>query len=169
MEILTNIFEIRNVNVFNSPLEIGFRTLYILNAIYPTEIDLNRLVIYDYFLLNSGDFPNGPTSLHPPIPHRSAQIIIKPLIMKNALSLMISKDLLDIVFCLDGIKYKSNDLTKKFIELQENEYSSKIFEISKWIKKQFGDYSDEKINLLVENNIPNWGGEFIYESLIREE
>lgn len=167
MENLSNIFETRNANVFNSPLEIGFRTLYILNGISPVEVDLNRLVIYDYFLLNSSDFPNGPKSLHPPIPHRSAQIIIKPLILKDAMALMRSKELIDIVFSTDGIKYKSNDLTKKFIELQENEYSKKLIEISKWIKGQFGEYSDEKLNTIVENNIPNWGGEFIYESLIR--
>lgn len=167
MENLSNIFETRNANVFNSPLEIGFRTLYILNGINPVEVDLNRLVIYDYFLLNSSDFPNGPKSLHPPIPHRSAQIIIKPLILKDALVLMRSKELIDIVFSSEGIKYKSNELTQKFIELQENEYSKKLIEISKWINTQFGKYSDEKLNTMVENNIPNWGGEFIYESLIR--
>lgn len=167
MENLNNIFETRNANVFNSPLEIGFRTLFILNGISPTEVDLNRLVIYDYFLLNSSDFPNGPKSLHPPIPHRSAQIIIKPLILKDALVLMRSKELIDIVFSSEGIKYKSNELTQKFIELQENEYSKKLIEISKWINTQFGEYSDEKLNTIVENNIPNWGGEFIYESLIR--
>jgi hypothetical protein len=167
MENLANIFEIRNVNVFNSPLEIGFRTLYILNGISPSEIDFNRLVIYDYFLLNSSDFPNGPKSLHPPIPHRSAQIIIKPLILRDALVLMKSKELIDIVFSPEGIKYKANQLTKAFIELQENEYSKKLVESSNWINKQFGNYSDEQLNTLVENNIPSWGGEFIYESLIR--
>lgn len=167
MEAIDNIFEARNSNVFNSPLEIGFRILYILNGIRPTEIDFNRLVIYDYFLLNSSDFPNGPISLHPPIPHRSAQIIIKPLIMKDAITLMASKELLDIVFTPEGIKYKASDLTSKFIELQENSYSKKLINISQWINSQFGNFSDERLNTLVENNIPNWGGEFIYESLIR--
>jgi len=167
LENIKNIFEERNANVFNSPLEIGFRTLYILNGISPTEIDLNRMVIYDYFLLNSSDFPNGPSSLHPPIPHRSAQIIIKPLIMKDALVLMRSKELIDMVFSADGIKYKANDLTKRFIELQENEYSKKLVTLSAWIKDQFGNYTDERLKILVENNIPNWGGEFIYEALIR--
>lgn len=167
MENLENIFETRNTNVFNSPLEIGFRTLFVLNGIAPTEIDFNRLVIYDYFLLNSSDFPNGPKSLHPPIPHRSAQIIIKPLILKDALVLMSSKELIDIVFSEQGIKYKANVLTKRFIELQESEYSIKLIELSKWINDQFGNYSDEQLNTLVENNIPNWGGEFIYESLMR--
>lgn len=167
MEKLNNIFETRNANVFNSPLEIGFRSLFILNAISPKEVDINRLVIYDYFLLNSGDFPNGPKSLHPAIPHRSAQIIIKPLILKDALVLMRSKELVEIVFSTEGIKYKSNEFTNKFIELQENEYSKKLMELSKWINIQFGDYTDERLNTMVENNIPNWGGEFIYESLIR--
>ncbi len=168
METLSNIFETRNINVFNSPLEIGFRTLFILNGLAPSEIDLNRLVIYDYFLLNSSDFPNGPKSLHPPIPRRSGQIVIKPLILKDALALMRSKELIDIVFSTEGIKYKSNELTGKFIELQENDYSKRLSEISKWINLQFGDYSDDKLNTLVENNIPKWGNEFIYESLIRE-
>jgi hypothetical protein len=167
MENLDNVFETRNANVFNSPLEIGFRSLFILNSILPIEVDFNRLVIYDYFLLNSSDFPNGPKSLHPPIPHRSAQIIIKPLILKDALVLMRSKELIDIVFSAEGIKYKANDLTKKFIELQENQYSKKLIESSNWISDQFGNFTDKQLNILVENNIPNWGGEFIYESLIR--
>lgn len=168
MEKSVNIFETRNTNVFNTSLEIGFRILYLLQGIYPKEIDINRLVIYDYFLLNSGDFPNGIKSLHPPIPHRSSQIIIKPLIIKDALSLMSSKELIDIIFSVDGIKYKANDLTKKFIELQDNEYSNNLILISEWINKQFGEISDDKLKTIVENNIPNWGGEFIYESFIRE-
>lgn len=168
MERIENIFETRNTNVFNSPLEIGFRILFILQGIYPREIDLNRLVIYDYFLLNSADFPNGPKSLHPPIPHRSSQIIIKPLIIKEAIALMRSKELIEIIFSVEGIKYKANDLTSKFIELQENRYSQELIELSNWISSQFGEYQDEKLKILVENNIPNWGNEFIYESLIRE-
>lgn len=167
MESINNIFESRNVNVFNSPLEIGFRALFILQGIFPVEVDLSRLVIYDYFLLNSNDFPNGPRSLHPPIPHRSAQIIVKPLIMKDALTLMRSKELIDVIFSVEGIKYKANNYTKTFIELQENDYSKQLTVLCQWIKSQFTDYSNERLNTLVRNNIPNWGGEFIYESLIR--
>lgn len=168
MEIIENIFETRNTNVFNSSLEIGFRILFILQGIFPKEIDLNRLVIYDYFLLNSADFPNGPKSLHPPIPHRSSQIIIKPLIIREAIALMRSKELIEIIFSEEGIKYKANDLTSKFIELQESTYSQKLVELSNWLSLQFGEFSDKKLKIIVENNIPNWGNEFIYESLIRE-
>lgn len=52
MAIGQNIFK-EEANIFNTPLEIGLRILFVLNAIKPRGIDLNRLVIYDYFLLNS--------------------------------------------------------------------------------------------------------------------
>lgn len=167
MDRAVNIFE-RDVVAFNTPLEVGLRTLFVLNAIKPMAIDLNRTVIYDYFLLNSKDFPNGPQSLHPPIPHRSAQIIVKPPIMKQALVLMRSKELIDIEFSSTGILYKANILTSRFIELQENEYALKLKELSSWLHRQFNAYTDEELNRFVNNNISNWGSEFIYESLMRE-
>jgi len=168
MEKIINVFEHRNINVFNTPLEVGLRMLYVLNAFKPTEIDMNTLVIFDYLLLNSNDFPQGPKSIHPSIPHRSSQMIVKPPILREGLNLMISKDLIDISFTNDGIKYKANELTEKFIEHLDNTYSKKLLEVSLWINKQFGNYDFRKLDSFVKNNIPNWGSEFIYESLIRE-
>ena len=95
--------------------------------------------------------------------------IIKPLILKDALIMMRSKELLDVVFSDEGIKYRANKYTSRFVELQENNYSKKLIELSSWINTQYGGMSEIALNTLVENNIPNWGGEFIYESLIRGE
>lgn len=167
MDLKTNIFN-QEINVFNSPLEIGLRALFILDAIKPMSIDISRLVIYDYFLLNSKDFPNGPESLHPPIPHRSAQILVKPPIMQQAMALMSSRELISVDFTSQGIMYRANDLTSKFVELQENEYSTKLKDLSAWIGVQFNEYTDDRLNKFVKNNISNWGSEFIYESLMRE-
>lgn len=168
MEKINNVFEHRNINLFNTPLEVGLRMLYVLNTFKSIEIDMNTLVIFDYLLLNSNDFPQGPKSIHPSIPHRSTQMIIKPPILREGLNLMISKDLIDISFTDEGIKYKANELTGKIIELLDNTYSKQLLEISFWIKKQFENYDFKKLDLFVKNNIPNWGSEFIYESLIRE-
>jgi hypothetical protein len=81
---------------------------------------------------------------------------------------MISKDLIEIIFTNDGIKYKSNDLTEKFLEYLDNSYSRKLNQISIWLKHEFNNYNLNKLETFVRNNIPNWGSEFIYESLIRE-
>ena len=51
---------------FNSPLEIGVRTLTILIVSYPKAHDLNRLVQYDYLTVHSLEDAGGPQSLHPP-------------------------------------------------------------------------------------------------------
>lgn len=168
MEILNNIFEAENKNVFNSPLEIGLRMLFILDALTPKTYDINTLAIFDYFLLNSSDFPNGPKSLHPSTPHRGAQLIIKPMVLQQGLNLMISKELINIDFTVDGIAYSSNLLTGKFIEFIDNEYSNNLKLRCDWIKSEFFNYDVTKLEIFVKNNIPEWGSEFIYESLIRE-
>jgi len=168
MEIVNNIFEKEGENVFNTPLEIGLRTLFILDAMSPKDYDLNSLVIFDYFLLNSGDFPNGPKSIHPGTPHRGAQLIIKPLVMQHGLNLMTSKELININFGINGITYSSNALTNKFLEFIDSEYSKSLKLICNWMKEEFGNYDMTKLQIFVKNNIPDWGSEFIYESLIRE-
>lgn len=168
METLKNIFEEETRNVFNTPLEIGLRTLFLLDSMSPNHYDLNTLVIFDYFLLNSGDFPGGPESLHPVTPHRGAQLIIKPMIMQKGLNLMISKELININFGRGGITYSSNILTKKFIEFIDTDYSKSLISICNWIKSEFSNYDIKKLELFVKNSIPDWGSEFIYESLIRE-
>lgn len=163
-----NIFEKQLPNVFNTPIEVGFRALYILNAIEPASIDIERIAIYDYFLLNSKDILiSAPTSLHPAIPYRSLGFIIKPIILKKALILMISKGLIDVLYNHQGIEYRANELTKNFIQIQTNKYASLLLEHSKWVVNNFQDYSNQELSDLMKQNIKNGGQEFIYESLIR--
>src|SRR6266542_2221488 len=106
-----NLFEERNTSVFNSPLEIGLRVLYLLNELLPNGCDLQRLVYYDYILVHSSDVPDGPKSIHPSIPHRTTEILIKRELVKKGLTLMHSKQLVDSVFDSTGISYKATELT----------------------------------------------------------
>lgn len=50
---------------FNTPLEYGFRALFILDAADNVAMDLQRIVSYDYLLVHTSDVPRGPKSLHP--------------------------------------------------------------------------------------------------------
>ena len=93
-----NPFEERNTTVFNSPLEIGLRVLYVLSELYPKGCDLQRLVYYDYILVHSNDVPSGPKSIHPNTPHRTAEILVKRELVKKGLTLMNSKQLIKSIF-----------------------------------------------------------------------
>lgn len=162
-----NLFEERNISVFNTPLEIGLRILYLLNELQPDGVDLQRLVYYDYILVHSSDIPGGPKSIHPSIPHRSTEILIKRDLLKKGLTLMHSKQLIDLVFAPTGITYKATELTKPFLKYNQSEYANKLKEISYWLVNKFKSYSDESLSNFIKNNLDVWGGEFSKESLFR--
>ncbi len=162
-----NPFEERNTAVFNSPLEVGLRVLYILNELYPKGCDLQRLVYYDYILVHSNDVPNGPKSIHPSIPHRTSEILIKRELVKKGLTLMNSKQLIKSIFDKTGILYSATELTNPFLEYNNSDYASKLKSVSSWLVNKFEAYSDEKLSLFIKNNMDVWGGEFSKESLLR--
>jgi hypothetical protein len=162
-----NPFEERNTSVFNSPLEIGLRVLFILNELYPKGCDLQRLVYYDYILLHSRDVPDGPESIHPSIPHRSSEILIKRELIKKGLTLMNSKQLVKPIFEVSGIYYSATELTKPFLDYNNSEYADALKSVSKWLISKFDSYSDDILSLFIKNNLDVWGGEFSKESLLR--
>lgn len=162
-----NLFEERDTSVFNSPLEIGLRVLYLLNELQPDGCDLQRLVYYDYILVHSSDVADGPKSIHPSIPHRTTEILVKRELVKKGLTLMQSKQLVDSVFESTGITYKATALTRSFLEYNKSDYASSLKEISSWLVAKFKTYTDERLSLFIKNNLDVWGGEFSKESLFR--
>jgi hypothetical protein len=162
-----NIFEERNIKVFNSSLEIGLRTLFLLAELSPNGCDLQRLVYYDYLLIHSGDVPNGPQSIHPQIPHRSTEILVKRELVKNGLTLMNSKQLIEAKFDIKGIVYYATSLTTPFLQYHNSEYANALRTTAKWVISAFDSYSDKKLEKYISNNLDVWGGEFAKESLFR--
>ncbi|MET1249168.1 ABC-three component system middle component 2 [Sporolactobacillus sp. STCC-11] len=157
----------RNINVYNTPLEIGLRVLIILNELTEETIDLNRLVIYDYFINHSSDFDKTSKSLRPSIPQRFGELILKRKVIQEGIYLMYSRELLDIHYTLNGIYFKSNQLTKEFLKYFDSTYALELSRISKIVIGNFKNYSDDELNLYVNNNLSKWGTEFTKESLVR--
>ena len=157
----------RDLNVYNTPLEVGLRVIIILNELGYMPIDINRLIIYDYFVLHGSDFDKSIESLHPPIPHRSGEIIIKRKIIQDGINLMYSRELLDIQYTEEGIYYKANELTPAFLNYLDSTYAEEISKNSKLVINKFNSYSDDELNAYVNDNFSKWGSEFTKESLIR--
>ena len=162
-----NPFENRDTAVFNSALEVGLRVIFILNEFSPKSLDLNKLITFDYLIIHSGDVEGGPASIHPPLPHRASQILVKREVMKNALILMQSKELLKTVFLPSGIEYRATELTSLFVKKLDSTYAEQLRKSSNWLKSRFATMNEEALESYVKNNIENWGGEFIMESLFR--
>lgn len=158
-----------NLLDFNSSFELGLRALGILNEAYPRNIDIRRLLIYDYLVIHSSDIESGPSSLHPSIPHRSNGILIRRKILQEGLNLMYSKNLIDIVYDNEGISYKASNLAKPFLGLFEAMYLEKLRENAKWVITNFELFNDDEINKYVEAHLVEWGGNYDYEFLNEEE
>ncbi|TYS17098.1 hypothetical protein FZC78_10810 [Rossellomorea vietnamensis] len=157
----------RDTFVFNTPLEVGLRALMILNELSPSLIDLNRLVIYDYLVTHSSDVDTNVESLHPSIPNRSGEIIIKRKVMQEGIDLMYSRELVEIVYTKGGVSYRANDLSAYFIDYFDSIYAREIRNYSHWLNETFSHLSDKELEEYIDENIHKWGSEFTKESLVR--
>ena len=156
-----------NNRPFNTPIETGLRSLFLLSDSSPILIDLQRLVYYDYLLVYSGDVENGPPSLHPKIPHRGGGWLVRQKIVENGLNLMFSKELIQKKYDETGILYGSTELTLPFINYLKSDYAQTIKQISKWVIKEFKNFSNEDLSSFMNNHLDHWGAEFDRESIIR--
>ena len=152
---------------FNTPLEIGLRSLFILDAIAPNVRDLQRLMYYDYLLIHSGDVSNGPDSLHPPLPHRSGEWLVHRKLVSDGLDLMFAKELLEKHFDQNGIFYRASELTHPFLSYLNCSYAVAVRERAEWVAIVFECYSDEKLFAFMTDNVGRWGAEFKREAVIR--
>ncbi|MEH6955105.1 ABC-three component system middle component 2 [Neobacillus drentensis] len=154
---------------FNSPFEVGLRTLIILAVASPNSLDLQRLIYYDYLVIHTNDVgvEDSPPSLHPDTPHRSGEIIVRRKAMQEGLEIMYSKSLLNIIFDEKGISYSASELSQPFLDLMESYYCKRLKNNASWVTKHFSEYSEEELKNFIERNIANWGGEFMYEAFIR--
>jgi hypothetical protein len=81
------------VLTFNSPIETGVRALILLAEAYPQGFDLQRILEYDYMMVHTGDFENGPPSIHPALPLRSGELLVRRELIDRGLMLMVSRAL----------------------------------------------------------------------------
>jgi len=157
----------RNLRLFNSPIELGLRCMFVLSAFNSLPISIDKLIYLDYFLIHSGDVSKERKSIHPKYPFRSTEIVVKRELLMRALQLLLNKELITVAFSTEGIEYKITDIGTKALEYFESNYSKQIRETSEWLFEKYKDSSDEQMALTITNNLQKWGGEFSNEVKFR--
>ncbi|WP_284369224.1 ABC-three component system middle component 2 [Algimonas porphyrae] len=146
--------------LFNTPLECGFRLLYALDACRPRAADLQRLVSYDYLLVHSGDILGGPPSLHPPVPFRGSEWVVKRDLVRSGMSLVFARDLVSKELTSHGIMFSGSELTSAFVGLLKTSYATALRDRAEWLSEEFGAASDEELQDFMSANVGKWGAEF---------
>lgn len=153
---------------FNTPIEAGFRLLFALERTGGQSLDLQRLVSYDYLLVHSGDVEGGPASLHPAVPFRGSELLVKRDLVRSGLDAMFSKELLEKRFETTGICYRASALTGAFLKLLTSAYASALRIRAEWVVTRFVDYSDAELEKYMTANVGRWGAEFDRLTIIKK-
>lgn len=123
-------------------------------------MDLQRVVAYDYLLVHSGDVVGGPLSLHPAVPHRGAELLVKRSVIQTGLNQMLSKELIQIVFAPQGFLYKATELTEPFVKLLTSPYAQELSARAEWVIARFGHCINSEFEAFMSENVGRWGAEF---------
>lgn len=157
------------VSPFNGPIEIGLRALCVLTTAFPTAYALQRLVVFDYFLVHSDDIEGGPEGLHPQTPHRGGEILVRRGVLQDGLTLYESRGLIERVYKDEGIFFAATDRSADFLDTLSTEYLKALRERSDWVVDSFGLLADGELHAMVRERIGTWGAEFSMESVLWTE
>lgn len=155
--------------LFNGPFEIGLRALCVLTNAFPESYPLQRLVIFDYFLVHSDDIEGGPKGLHPRTPHRGGEILVRRGVIQDGITLYESRGLIERVYKDGGIFFAATDKSADFLDTLSTEYLQSLRERADWVVDSFGLIDDAELDAMVRNRIGTWGAEFSTESVLWTE
>ncbi|MEY2487121.1 MAG: hypothetical protein QOH39_2769 [Verrucomicrobiota bacterium] len=151
--------------LFNGPVEIGLRALMILAESHPGALDLQRLVILDYFSVHSADIDGGPPSLHPPGPLRAGEVSIRRGLLEDGLHLFATKGLVSRVVDVSGIRYRAEELAATFLDALSSDYANSLRDRAKWAVDTAGSLSDDEATALLDRTIGRWKTEFVFDEI----
>lgn len=144
---------------FNGPLEAGMRAVALLGAAFPQTYDLQRLVAFDFLLVHTSDV-GGPESLHPPTPHRSAELLVRRKLVEDALLLMMTRDLVQRQITPDGIKYVAGENATTFLASLSTNYFRELKVRAAWLIETLGHHSDQDFRSVMRRFFDDWVEEF---------
>lgn len=144
---------------FNSALETGVRTLAILIESYPKAHDLCRLVQYDYLIVHSAD-ADGPPSLHPPLPLRSGELLVRRSLIESGLRLMMSRSLIRRELHANGLLYVAEEEAGAFLDNMKSVYILELRKRAKWVAATFDKLSTSELDVIIKRLFEAWTIEF---------
>jgi hypothetical protein len=154
---------------FNGPVEIGLRALCVLTEDYPSLYSLQRLIVFDYLLVHSDDFPDGPVGLHPQTPHRGGEILVRRGVLQEGLLLYQSRGLIERVYQDGGVYFVATDRSGGFVDALGSQYVTALRERAAWVVDRLGKLSDIELDATIQVYVGQWGAEFTLQSVLWTE
>ncbi|WP_350016219.1 ABC-three component system middle component 2 [Rhodanobacter sp. IGA1.0] len=155
---------------FNSTLETGIRALVVLDALYPRRCDLLEITWLDHLVVHTGDLDGlgVPESLHPDLPNRAGELLVRRQLVEKSLRLMQQVHLVDLFETEDGIAFGASEDAPSYLALLQAPYSLALKQRAKWMADRFEGMQTADIRALIEGRIGRWTADFRAEELPAE-
>ncbi len=145
---------------YNSELEAGLRALIVLEAMYPRACTLTEMTWFDYLTVHSADI-NGPESLHPDLPARGGELLVRRKLVHSSIQMMQRLHLVDAVYAETGVSYRASEDTPSFVDMLQANYNSRLKDVASWIAERFQGASSDEVEQQVGARIGRWTAEFL--------
>lgn len=145
--------------LFNSSLETGVRAAVVLDAIYPRAADLSELTWLDHLVVHTADI-GGPPSLHPDIPQRTGELLVRRRLVEDGLLLMRRLHLVESQTTAEGIVYIAREEAAAFVESLRTLYGRTLRQRAQWLADYLQKTSREELSRLISDRLGRWAVEF---------
>lgn len=153
---------------FNSTLETGIRAVTLLDAFYPRRWGLMEMTWFDHLVVHTGDLSTAhaqpgyeaPTSLHPALPNRVGELLVRRPVIERSLRAMQRVHLVEAYETNEGLSFGSSEEAPSFLECLQSAYSVALKERAIWLAGRFRDMDSDDIKYLIEDRIGRWTAEF---------
>lgn len=154
---------------FNSTLETGIRALVLLDAFHPRRCDLLEVTWLDHLVVHTGDLDGqgAPQSLHPDLPNRAGELLVRRQLVEKSLRLMQQVHLVEVFETEEGISFGASDDAPSYLDLLQAPYSVALKERARWMAGRFAGLKTNEIRSLVESRIGRWTADFRVQDTIR--
>lgn len=150
--------------LFNGPLEAGVRSVVLLHAAMPASYDLNHLIWMDHLVVHTNDLPGGPPSLHPDIPQRSGELLVRRSLVENGLNLMKSLHMIEVSYTNEGIYYAATEQSSLFIQLVRTGYGQELKQRAEWLVEYITKTDPNILLDFIQEKVGRWAIEFQSET-----
>src|SRR5260370_40511187 len=124
----------RPVPLFNSALETGVRAVVVLDAVFPRAFDITHLTWCDHLVVHTKDI-GVPTSLHPDIPQRTGELLVRRKLVEDGVNLMRRLHMIDADVDANGIQFRASEEASSFVEALRTNYAATLKKRAEWLAK----------------------------------
>lgn len=145
--------------LFNSALETGVRSLVVLNAAFPRMFDLAQLTWFDHLVVHTTDV-GGPKSLHPDLPQRTGELLVRRRVVEEGVQLMRRLHMINAIADYNGIAYQASEEASALVETMHTPYALALKSRAEWLAQKLDELSSDQLADLIAEKIGRWAVEF---------